>query len=983
MSSFMHRRAPVGCVARLRTECFVFVLATLVAASCSEKVERDAGEEDEPIVAAAPAEPIETQGSAGGDEDPANLQPAEPDTTTPGTPSLRPAAGGELTFLPTPSRTIGAFLVSGPHAQPQADIEAGAAAVEGDRWKLVVVRGGEKGVSLRTSDQRKIFYLCLSLRGRADATSRTLAFVSSGRITCWIGGEMAGAAQAFARKSVRSGDGKDATRVLFRVDASRSLTAVVFAASLHTGPETVVSDSAVLTVADAGREGVARLVGHALDLRITPGLARRDDVVIAQVLRTGACPIVAGDVSVKVLMGERSLGQFDVSSLENLARAPVTVRYPASLVPESPYTLRAELALDGDPFVAVNSEGHTLDGVLRLAGELDRRAEEMKGFDSAAAFARLQSEKVRLAFGREGGPTDIAAIGRSLAEARRALDEAEAGRDFQAGLTGPLERAYTSEIDDSPQPYLAYIPTKCRPNTGPWPMVVYLHGYVPSYDKDAWLSPDPNFNAVMEAEGCILAVPFGRSNTDFLNVGEDDVLRVIDEMKRSYPVDDSRIYLYGYSMGGSGVWTMLGHYPDRFAAAIVLAGRSDYYLWHGLDRRRVPAWKRHIIDADNPIDQARNMVGVPVRVYHGDADYVVKTEQSKRMVARLKELGSTAELHWVRNGSHWSLFDAVMWSRAPVAWVKQHVRPKENTVEFSVTSYHLRYAGGWGARIIGPRRELEPFTLSCERSADGTSLSVGNAESVAVLPRLLGGRRPVAGAGFSLASTDGAALSWNAQHGDDGVAYYTDAWRRPGLRKSATLCGPVKEAFRSPFAVVYGTKGPERLTRALRSNAERFAKEWRDYAKGRPAIYADVEITGEISAKRNLVMFGDSTNNAFIARVASALPVAWNQSSARIGDASFSLQSRGLVFIYPNPLATNRLVVYMSGLYWGSGLPVNHKWDFLPDFIVFENRVDDLDPMDPVNKAVVAGFFDVLWRPKSELTFVTGPQPAVVAPAAD
>jgi len=1003
MSSRTHGPEPMSSGLRGRWRVLVRLCASLVlasAVSCAERAEREdaaapAGPDAPPGPVAA-GEPDRTRERDTGKEPAAEPDPAPADVTAPApaaepvpAPAERvPAVAGEVAFLPTPSGTIGAFLVSGPHEATRPDIEAGARAVEGDAWRLAVTRGSEKGVTLRSAGGRNVFYLYTSVQGRPDATSRTVSFASSGRITCWIGGVMAGTAEAYGRKGVRTADGRSTVPVLFRVDASRSVSAAVVAATLQTAPDTVVADRAVLTIADAGRERVARLVADSLDLRITPGMARRDDEVIAMLLRTGACPVVAGELVARLSLGGRSLGEFDVPSLERMARDPVTVRYRASLVGKSPYELRAEVGLDGEKFVSKSSQGHTLDGVLAMAGELERRARGGGGFESARAFARLQAEKARLALKRPGGVGAASAIGRDLAEAKRALDEAEAGRDFQRGLTGSFERAYVSEIDDSPQPYLAYVPTGCREGTGPWPMVVYLHGYVPSYDKDDWVNPDPNFNAVMESEGCILAVPFGRSNTDFLNVGEDDVLRVIDEMARDYPVDESRIYLYGYSMGGSGVWTLLGHYPGRFAAAVVLAGRSDYYLWHGLDRARVPPWKRHIIDADNPIDQAHNMVHVPVRVYHGDADYVVKTDQSKRMVARLKELGGTAELHWVRNGSHWSLFDAVMWSREPVAWVKKHVRPPAASTEFELTAFHPRYAAGWGAEVCGARRELEPMKLACARAQNGdVSLNVGNAECVAILPRLLGGRRPVLGRGFAITSADGTELGWNARHGEDGVAYYSDAWRRPGLRKTNKLCGPVKEAFRSPFVLVYGTAGDAGSDRTLRARAERFAKEWRDFAKGRPAVYADIEVNDEIMSGKNLVVFGESKSNSFIARVAGGLPIRWDRASADIGGTSHSLESRGMVFVYPNPLAPRRLAVFMSGLYWGDALPINHKWDFVPDFVVFEGRVDPLDRMDPVNEAVVAGFFDVDWRPRPELTFVRGrrgvPVPAPRAVGAD
>src|SRR5438876_144659 len=50
------------------------------------------------------------------------------------------------------------------------------------------------------------------------------------------------------------------------------------------------------------------------------------------------------------------------------------------------------------------------------------------------------------------------------------------------------------------------------------------------------------------------------------------------------PVDRSRLYLTGYSMGGYGAYRLASLYPDLFAAAAVWAGYTGEFL--GRRRRR-------------------------------------------------------------------------------------------------------------------------------------------------------------------------------------------------------------------------------------------------------------------------------------------------------------------------------------------------------------------------------------------------------------
>jgi hypothetical protein len=65
-------------------------------------------------------------------------------------------------------------------------------------------------------------------------------------------------------------------------------------------------------------------------------------------------------------------------------------------------------------------------------------------------------------------------------------------------------------------------------------------------------------------------------------------------------------------------------------------------------------------------------------------------------------------------------------------------------------------------------------------------------------------------------------------------------------------------------------------------------------------------------------------------------------------------------------------VVVNCGPVWGQGLAGNHKYDMLPDFIVFTTDVvkDGTDS----NRAVCAGFFDQNWQ-LSEASTWHAPEP--------
>jgi dienelactone hydrolase len=99
----------------------------------------------------------------------------------------------------------------------------------------------------------------------------------------------------------------------------------------------------------------------------------------------------------------------------------------------------------------------------------------------------------------------------------------------------------------------------------------------------------------------------------------DAVVAAIRTTARSRPVDMSRIYLTGISMGGYGTWDLAARHPSWFAAAVPVCGGGD------------------------PATAAR-FVGLPLRAVHGLQDGVVPPERTRAMVAAIRAAGGAADL---------------------------------------------------------------------------------------------------------------------------------------------------------------------------------------------------------------------------------------------------------------------------------------------------------------------------------------------------
>jgi hypothetical protein len=181
-------------------------------------------------------------------------------------------------------------------------------------------------------------------------------------------------------------------------------------------------------------------------------------------------------------------------------------------------------------------------------------------------------------------------------------------------------------------------------------------------------------------------------------------------------------------------------------------------------------------------------------------------------------------------------------------------------------------------------------------------------------------------------------------------------WEKAGaaLEKSPQRCGPFKNALRDPFLLVYGDQKDQQA-------AQLFQQEWRDSADGLAPIKAASEISDADKAGFNLILFGTRASNPLISEIADKLPLELTPEGYRLGEKRIAGEGLGLRMVWKSPWSDKRLIGVCSGLWWGDLLPLNHKWDLIPDYIVYgaETETDD------TNRAIEAGWFDGNWNLKA------------------
>ncbi|MCA9072880.1 MAG: hypothetical protein KDA84_28350, partial [Planctomycetaceae bacterium] len=119
---------------------------------------------------------------------------------------------------------------------------------------------------------------------------------------------------------------------------------------------------------------------------------------------------------------------------------------------------------------------------------------------------------------------------------------------------GSTVLGYVSKVDGSVQPYALTLPEGVDPKSGQrWPLYVKLHGRAGTMNEVNFIT---RYEAkdLPKGQSWIQLDVFGRTNNAYRYAGETDVFEAIADVRRRYRIDDRRITLWGFSMGGAGAW---------------------------------------------------------------------------------------------------------------------------------------------------------------------------------------------------------------------------------------------------------------------------------------------------------------------------------------------------------------------------------------------------------------------------------------------
>jgi hypothetical protein len=561
-------------------------------------------------------------------------------------------------------------------------------------------------------------------------------------------------------------------------------------------------------------------------------------------------------------------------------------------------------------------------------------------------------------------------------ERARQLLKGEAPWTQQTGL---VVRGFRSDLDDTVQPYGLVIPENYQPRGDKtYRMDLWFHGRGETLSETVFIDKQSRVVGYYAPKNTIVLHPYGRYSNAFKFAGEVDVWEAVHHAKSQYRIDEDRMSVRGFSMGGAGCWQFAHLYSDKWFAANPGAGFSETpeFLKTFQNEILKPYWWEEKLwrwyDSD---DNAMNLYHVPLIAYSGEDDRQIQAAQVMEK-AMSKEGMDLVHIIGLKMG-HKIHPDSQVMIEEKMASIAKRGKDQLPLVVNKI-AHSLKYNRQYWLTITEMKEHWEPSRVRAE--IIGNEVIVHTLDVMGLRFEMKAGLAP-----FELMQPislmiDGQKLTATKAASDRSWTFechrFRNKWKAgarsmTGLKKQSGLQGPIDDAFLSSFLMVTPSRQPmnDNLGKWVQEEQTRAIKHWRQHFRGHARVKKDKEVSEEDIAKHNLILWGDYASNRILAKIIARLPLNWNHKELSIGAETFYASTHAPIMIYPNPMNPEKYIVINSGFTYREYAYLNNarQVPMLPDWAIVD-IVSQPEPNDARTRFAGipkdANFFDETWQVK-------------------
>ncbi|MBS7256620.1 carboxylesterase family protein [Flavobacterium branchiicola] len=539
----------------------------------------------------------------------------------------------------------------------------------------------------------------------------------------------------------------------------------------------------------------------------------------------------------------------------------------------------------------------------------------------------------------------------------------------QRSATVHHERTFLSKVDNSVQ-YYSIAPAL---GEGQKALVLSVHGASVEARNQARAYKQKDWAHIVAATN---RRPFGFNWEDW---GRIDALEVLEEAKKVFHTIPAQTYLTGHSMGGHGTWFLGTTYPGKFAAIAPCASYPDISMY-GFDKgdemhdqnKAFESIKRSA-NSGRVKSLVQNLKQAGVYILHGDADSTVPISQVREMRQILGTFHPNFCYYEYPGGEHWYGDHSVDWFPIFEFFKRQTIPANKEVkeIDFNTATPQVSSTDYW----IKLQQQIVPFNFSnITAKLDKEQITI-TTKNVSIME-------------VDLASLDlKDEISINI---DDQIpktpsdkkailALQGEKWTLINeintSKKYADRQGGFKFAFNNNVVFVYATGGSA-TEREWYLNRARFDAETFYYrGNGSIDVIADKEFSLEKYKDRNVIIYGNASNNSAWKLVLKNSPIQIDNQQVKIGSKVLKGDDLAAYFVVPRNDSKTAMIGVVAGTA-EKGMKATWANNYIsgitgfPDVMIF--KADLL--LNGLPDMKVSGFFDNDWTAKSLEFFDTTDQ---------
>ena len=212
-------------------------------------------------------------------------------------------------------------------------------------------------------------------------------------------------------------------------------------------------------------------------------------------------------------------------------------------------------------------------------------------------------------------------------------------------LTPGLHHLTLPRADEPTIRYAISIPGNYSPSA-PVPLILALHFGVGGGDATGAGGDVVQIliGPALAQLGAVIVAPDSVQGNWSSPENEKAVNALLDMVVARYSIDKTKVAVTGYSMGGAGSWHFAEKFPERFSAAIPVAGRPP---------ASASGWR------------------LPVLAIHSRDDQIVPFGPTEARIAELQEAGVNAKLIALTGITHYQTNRFTAALRQSVPWLRE------------------------------------------------------------------------------------------------------------------------------------------------------------------------------------------------------------------------------------------------------------------------------------------------------------------------